>query len=152
MYRKYKLNELRMENIGEEVTLSGWISRIRILSNCLFIVLRDRYGITQILLNEESSGKELYEEAKKYKNEWVIKVTGNVIERSSKNPNIPTGDIEIEAKSIEILSKSKQLPFEIEETGNLSENLRLTYRYLDIRRPKNQNTIFTINYVIRCIR
>lgn len=152
MYRKYKLNELRMENIGEEVTLSGWISRIRILSNCLFIVLRDRYGITQILLNEESSGKELYEEAKKYKNEWVIKVTGNVIERSSKNPNIPTGDIEIEAKSIEILSKSKQLPFEIEETGNLSENLRLTYRYLDIRRPKMLNNLIKRNDMLFSIR
>ena len=152
MYRKYKLNELRMENIGEEVTLSGWISRIRILSNCLFIVLRDRYGITQILLNEESSGKELYEEAKKYKNEWVIKVIGKVIERSSKNPNIPTGAIEIEAKSIEILSKSKQLPFEIEETGNLSENLRLTYRYLDIRRPKMLNNLIKRNDMLFSIR
>ena len=129
MYRNYKLNELIMENIGEEVTLSGWISKVRDLGHFVFIDLRDRYGITQILMNEEVSGSELFEEARKYKNEWVLKVTGIVAERSSKNKNIPTGDIEIEAKKIEVLSRAKQLPFEISETGNLSENMRLTYSF-----------------------
>ena len=152
MYRNYKLNELRMENIGEEVTLSGWISKVRDLGHFVFIDLRDRYGVTQILLNEEVSGSELFEEAKKYKNEWVLKVTGVVAERSSKNKNIPTGDIEIEAKKIEILSRAKQLPFEISETGNLSENMRLTYRYLDIRRPKMLNNIIKRNDMLFSIR
>ena len=152
MYRNYKLNELRMENIGEEVTLSGWISKVRDLGHFVFIDLRDRYGVTQILLNEEVSGSELFEEAKKYKNEWVLKVTGIVAERSSKNKNIPTGDIEIEAKKIEVLSRAKQLPFEISETGNLSENMRLTYRYLDIRRPKMLNNIIKRNDMLFSIR
>jgi len=141
-----------MENIGEEVTLSGWVSKVRDLGHFVFIDLRDRYGITQVLLNEEVSGSELFEEARKYKNEWVLKVTGVVAERSSKNKNIPTGDIEIEAKKIEVLSRAKQLPFEISETGNLSENMRLTYRYLDIRRPKMLNNIIKRNDMLFSIR
>lgn len=152
MYRNYKLNELRMENVGEEVVLSGWVSKVRDLGHFTFIDLRDRYGITQILVNEEVSGKELFEEARKLKNEWVIKVTGKVAERSSKNKNIPTGDIEVEAKNIEILSRSKQLPFEIDETGNLNENMRLTYRYLDIRRPRMLNNIIKRNDMLFSIR
>ena len=152
MYRNYKLNELRMENIGEEVVLSGWVSKVRDLGHFTFIDLRDRYGITQILVNEEVSGKELFKEARKLKNEWVIKVTGKVAERSSKNKNIPTGDIEVEAKNIEILSRSKQLPFEIDETGNLNENMRLTYRYLDIRRPRMLNNIIKRNNMLFSIR
>ena len=152
MYRNYKLNELRIENVGEEVVLSGWVSKVRDLGHFTFIDLRDRYGITQILVNEEVSGKELFDEARKLKNEWVIKVTGKVAERSSKNKNIPTGDIEVEAKNIEILSRSKQLPFEIDETGNLNENMRLTYRYLDIRRPKMLNNIIKRNDMLFSIR
>ena len=152
MYRNYKLNELRIENVGEEVVLSGWVSKVRDLGHFTFIDLRDRYGITQILVNEEGAGKELFEEARKLKNEWVIKVTGKVAERSSKNKNIPTGDIEVEAKNIEILSRSKQLPFEIDETGNLNENMRLTYRYLDIRRPKMLNNIIKRNDMLFSIR
>ena len=152
MYRNYKLNELRIENVGEEVVLSGWVSKVRDLGHFTFIDLRDRYGITQILVNEEVSGKELFEEARKLKNEWVIKVAGKVAERSSKNKNIPTGDIEVEAKNIEILSRSKQLPFEIDETGNLNENMRLTYRYLDIRRPKMLNNIIKRNDMLFSIR
>ena len=152
MYRNYKLNELRMENVGEEVILSGWVSKVRDLGHFTFIDLRDRYGVTQIFVNEEVSGKELFEEARKLKNEWVIKVTGKVAERSSKNKNIPTGDIEVEAKNIEILSRSKQLPFEIDETGNLNENMRLTYRYLDIRRPKMLNNIIKRNDMLFSIR
>lgn len=152
MYRNYKLNELRMENIGEEAVLSGWIAKVRDLGHFMFIDLRDRYGVTQILVNEEASGSELFEMARKLKNEYVIRVKGIVSERSSKNKNIPTGDIEVEAKSIEILSKSAQLPFEIDETGNLNENMRLTYRYLDIRRPKMLNNIIKRNDMLFSIR
>ena len=152
MYRNYKLNELRMENIGEEVVLSGWVSKVRDLGHFIFIDLRDRYGITQILINEEVSGSELLEEVRKYKNEWVIKVDGVVAERSSKNKNIPTGDIEVQAKKIEVLSRSKQLPFEIDETGNLNENIRLTHRYLDIRRPRMLNNLIKRNDMLFSIR
>ena len=152
MYRNYKLNELRIENIGEEGVLSGWVSKVRDLGHFVFIDLRDRYGITQILLNEEISGVELFEESKKYKNEWVIKVTGKVMERSSKNKNIPTGEVEVQATKIEVLSRAKQLPFEIDETGNLNENTRLTYRYLDIRRPKMLNNIIKRNDMLFSIR
>ena len=152
MYRNYKLNELRMENIGEEVVLSGWVSKVRDLGHFIFIDLRDRYGITQILINEEVSGSELFEEVRKYKNEWVIKVDGVVAERSSKNKNIPTGDIEVQAKKIEVMSRSKQLPFEIDETGNLNENMRLTHRYLDIRRPKMLNNLIKRNDMLFSIR
>jgi len=152
MYRNYKLNELRIENVGEEVVLSGWISKIRDKGHFVFIDLRDRYGVTQIFVNEEVSGKEMLEKAKKYKNEWVIKVKGTVVERSSKNPNIPTGDIEVQPKEIEILSQAKQLPFEIDETGNLNENIRLTYRYLDIRRSKMLNNLKMRHRMIMSIR
>lgn len=148
MYRTHKLNELRLENVNESVTLSGWVSKVRDLGHFIFIDLRDRYGITQILVNEEVSGVELFEEAKKLKNEFVIKVEGKVLERASKNSNIPTGDIEISALSIEVLSKSKQLPFEITEEGNLNENIRLTYRYLDMRRQRMLNNIVKRNDMI----
>ena len=148
MYRTHKLNELRLENVNESVTLSGWVSKVRDLGHFIFIDLRDRYGITQILVNEEISGVELFEEAKKLKNEFVIKVEGKVLERASKNSNIPTGEIEISALSIEVLSKSKQLPFEVTEEGNLNENIRLTYRYLDMRRQRMLNNIVKRNDMI----
>lgn len=148
MYRTHKLNELRLENVNESVTLSGWVSKVRDLGHFIFIDLRDRYGITQILVNEEVSGAELFEEAKKLKNEFVIKVEGKVLERASKNSNIPTGEIEISALSIEVLSKSKQLPFEVTEEGNLNENIRLTYRYLDMRRQRMLNNIVKRNDMI----
>ena len=148
MYRTHKLNELRLENVNESVTLSGWVSKVRDLGHFIFIDLRERYGITQILVNEEVSGVELFEEAKKLKNEFVIKVEGKVLERASKNSNIPTGEIEISALSIEVLSKSKQLPFEVTEEGNLNENIRLTYRYLDMRRQRMLNNIVKRNDMI----
>lgn len=152
MYRTHKLNELRLKNINETVVLSGWVSKIRDLGHFIFIDLRDRYGITQILVNEEISGLDLLEKAKKLKNEFVIKVEGKVLERTSKNLNIPTGDIEIGALSIEILSKSKQLPFEINEEGSLNENIRLTYRYLDMRRQRMLNNIVKRNDMIFSVR
>ena len=148
MYRTHKLNDLRLENVNESFTLSGWVSKVRDLGHFIFIDLRDRYGITQILVNEEVSGVELFEEAKKLKNEFVIKVEGKVLERASKNSNIPTGEIEISALSIEVLSKSKQLPFEVTEEGNLNENIRLTYRYLDMRRQRMLNNIVKRNDMI----
>lgn len=150
MYRSHKLNELRMEHVGQSVTISGWIDKVRDMGPFVFIDLRDRYGITQVLVNENSP-KEVLELAKKLKNEFVIQVEGKVNERTSKNKNILTGDIEVLAKNINVLSKSKALPFEISE-NNINENLRLTYRYLDLRRKKMLDNIVKRNAMLFSIR
>ena len=150
MYRTHKLNELRISNVGNTVKVSGWVDKVRDLGHFVFIDLRDRYGITQILVNENSP-KEVLEKAKKLKNEYVIEVNGTVSERSSKNPNLETGDIEVLALDINILSESKPLPFEISE-NNLNENIRLTYRYLDLRRKRMLNNIKKRNDMLFSIR
>lgn len=150
MYRSHKLNELRMEHVGQSVTISGWVDKVRDMGPFVFIDLRDRYGITQVLVNENSP-KEVLELAKKLKNEFVIQVDGKVNERTSKNKNILTGDIEVLAENINVLSKSKALPFEISE-NNINENLRLTYRYLDLRRKKMLDNIVKRNAMLFSIR
>lgn len=150
MYRSHKLNELRMEHVGQSVTISGWVDKVRDMGPFVFIDLRDRYGITQVLVNENSP-KEVLELAKKLKNEFVIQVEGKVNERTSKNKNILTGDIEVLAENINVLSKSKALPFEISE-NNINENLRLTYRYLDLRRKKMLDNIVKRNAMLFSIR
>ena len=150
MYRSHKLNELRMEHVGQSVTISGWTDKVRDMGPFVFIDLRDRYGITQVLVNENSP-KEVLELAKKLKNEFVIQVEGKVNERTSKNKNILTGDIEVLAENINVLSKSKALPFEISE-NNINENLRLTYRYLDLRRKKMLDNIVKRNAMLFSIR
>ena len=150
MYRSHKLNELRMEHVGQSVTISGWIDKVRDMGPFVFIDLRDRYGITQVLVNENAP-KEILELAKKLKNEFVIQVEGKVNERTSKNKNILTGDIEVLAENINVLSKSKALPFEISE-NNINENLRLTYRYLDLRRKKMLDNIVKRNAMLFSIR
>lgn len=150
MYRSHKLNELRMEHVGQSVTISGWIDKVRDMGPFVFIDLRDRYGITQVLVNENTP-KEVLELAKKLKNEFVIQVEGKVNERTSKNKNILTGDIEVLAENINVLSKSKALPFEISE-NNINENLRLTYRYLDLRRKKMLDNIVKRNAMLFSIR
>lgn len=150
MYRSHKLNELRMEHVGQSVTISGWVDKVRDMGPFVFIDLRDRYGITQVLVNENSP-KEILELAKKLKNEFVIQVEGKVNERTSKNKNILTGDIEVLVENINVLSKSKALPFEISE-NNINENLRLTYRYLDLRRKKMLDNIVKRNAMLFSIR
>ena len=150
MYRSHKLDELRIENVGQSVTISGWIDKVRDMGPFVFIDLRDRYGITQVLVNENSP-KEVLELAKKLKNEFVIQVEGKVNERTSKNKNILTGDIEVLAENINVLSRSKNLPFEISE-NNINENLRLTYRYLDLRRKKMLDNIVKRNAMLFSIR
>lgn len=147
MYRTHKLNELRLNNIGNKVTLAGWVAKIRDLGNFAFIDLRDRYGITQILIKDE-----LKEKVRDIKNEYVIQVEGIVQERSSKNPNLETGDIEILASNIAILSKSDVLPFEINDTQNINESLRLKYRYLDLRTKRMLNNLTMRNKLIFTIR
>ena len=154
VYRTHNLGELRSKNIGEVVTLSGWVDTKRNVSTSLtFIDLRDREGKTQIVFNNELLSEKVLEEVQKLKSESVIKVVGEVKERSNKNPNIPTGDIEVFAKEIEILNACDTLPFQISGIDdNLSENMRLTYRYLDIRRNKMINNLKMRHRMIMSIR
>ena len=142
MYRTHTCGELTLENIQQTVTLSGWIQKIRHLGGMIFIDLRDRYGITQLAFNHEER-PELCERAEKLGREWVIQVTGTVIERYSKNKNIPTGDIEIEVHELNVLNEAEVPPFTIEDESDGGDELRMRYRYLDIRRnPVKNNLIF----------
>ena len=154
VYRTHNLGELRLKNIGEVVTLSGWVDTKRNVSTSLtFIDLRDREGKTQIVFNNELLSEKILEETQKLKSESVIRVVGEVKERSNKNLNIPTGEIEVFAKEIEILNACDTLPFQISGVDdNLSENMRLTYRYLDIRRSKMLNNLKMRHRMIMSIR
>lgn len=141
MYRTHTCGELNLSNKGETVTLSGWIQKIRDLGAVLFIDLRDRYGITQLSFNDDN--KELLQEARKLGREFIIQVTGEVKERVSKNLKIPTGEIEISVNKLNVLNSAKVPPFTIEDKTDGGEELRMKYRYLDIRRnPVKNNLIF----------
>ncbi len=133
MYRTHTCGELRKENIGQNVVLSGWVQKMRDLGSMTFIDLRDRYGITQIVIDEQTE-QTIKDRAKTLSREYVIQVTGWVRQRSSKNSKIPTGDIEIEVKNIKTLNSSKIPPFTIEDKTDGGDELRMKYRYLDLRR------------------
>ncbi len=142
MYRTHNCGALRIEDVGKEVTLSGWLQASRDFGGMTFIDLRDRYGITQLVFNAEDNN-ELAERAQKLGREFVLKVEGRVRERSNKNPNRPTGDIEIEVHTLSILNESKVPPFTIEDDTDGGDDLRMKYRYLDIRRaPVKESLIF----------
>ncbi len=143
MYRSHTNGELRLANVGNEVTLSGWVQKVRDKGFMLWIDLRDRYGITQLILDEERTDKTLFDQAKNIGREFVIQATGTVIERQSKNNNIPTGEIEVLVTKLTILNAAKTPPFTIEDDTDGGEELRMQYRYLDIRRnPVKENLIF----------
>ncbi len=143
MYRTTTCGALRSNNIGSVVTLSGWVQKIRDKGFMIWIDLRDRYGITQLIFDEDRTPKEIMESAKNLGREYVIQVTGKVIERASKNPAIPTGDIEILVTELIVLNHAKTPPFTIENETDGGEDLRMKYRYLDIRRnPVKENLIF----------
>lgn len=146
MYRSHTCGELRPSHIGSTVTLSGWVQKSRDLGGMTFLDLRDRYGITQLAFNLEEE-KELTEKARKLGREFVIKIEGEVIERSSKNKNIPTGEIEIKVTSLEVLNGSKTPPFTIEDDTDGGEELRAKYRYLDLRRNPVQDKLRLRNKV-----
>ena len=149
MYRTHNLGELRKENINEEVELSGWVQKLRNLGGMIFIDLRDQYGITQIVINEEK----MQEEVKNIPTETCIHICGKVVERSNKNSKMPTGDIEVVANKFEILGKCKNvLPFEINTDQEVREDLRLEYRFLDLRNEKLHNTILLRSKVLKTIR
>ncbi|WP_353148877.1 aspartate--tRNA ligase [Chryseobacterium sp.] len=143
MFRSHTNGELSLKNLNEEVTLSGWVQTIRDKGFMIWVDLRDRYGITQLVFDQERSSAQLMEEAKKLGREFVIQATGKVIERVSKNPNIPTGEIELLVEKLTILNDSQLPPFTIEDETDGGEELRMKYRYLDIRRnPVKDKLIF----------
>lgn len=139
MYRTKTCGELRINNSEEKVTLAGWVQRVRKMGGMTFIDLRDRYGITQLVFNQETN-KELCDLANRIGREYVVQVTGTVAKRSSKNSNLPTGDIEILVETLNQLNHSKVPPFTIEEQTDGGEDIRMKYRYLDLRRdPVRKN-------------
>ncbi len=146
MYRTHTCGELRGEHIGTSVTLSGWIQKSRDLGGMTFIDLRDRYGITQLVFNMETN-KGLCEKARKLGREFVVQVEGKVIERSSKNKNMPTGEVEIEVTSLIVLNEAKTPPFTIEDETDGGDELRMQYRYLDLRRNPVQEKLKLRNKV-----
>ncbi|MCK4361282.1 MAG: aspartate--tRNA ligase, partial [Bacteroidales bacterium] len=154
MLRTHTCGELNPKNISEKVTLCGWVQKSRDLGGMTFVDMRDRYGITQLVFNMQTNAK-LCEKARKLGREFVISVSGIVEERSNKNLKIPTGEIEITVDKFDILSKSKLPPFTIEDNTDGGEELRMKYRYLDLRRnPLRKNlelrhrmTIETRNYL-----
>ena len=142
MYRSHNCGELRIDHVNKSVTLSGWVQISRDLGGMTFVDLRDRYGITQLVFNMEDNA-ELCTLARKLGREYVITITGEVNERSSKNPNRPTGDIEVNVTELKVLNESKVPPFTIEDESDGGDDIRMKYRYLDIRRkPVQENLIF----------
>ncbi len=146
MYRSHTCGELRPEHIGSTVTLSGWVQRSKDMGGITFVVLRDRYGITQLAFNMDDNA-ELCTAARKLGREFVVQATGEVIERSSKNMNIPTGEIEIRVTELKVLNASKVPPFTIEDETDGGEELRMQYRYLDLRRNPVQSKLRLRNKV-----
>jgi len=151
MYRTHTCGELRLSDAGKRVTLSGWVQRTRDLGGMTFIDLRDRYGITQLVFSMETN-RELCEKARELGREYVIQVTGRVRERSNKNLKIPTGEIEIEADELIILNPSELPPFTIEDDTDGGEELRMKFRYLDLRRPCLRDNIILRHKVAREVR
>ena len=149
MYRTHNLGELNIKNVGERVELSGWIQKIRNLGGMIFIDLRDQYGITQIVINET----DLQEQAKEFATESCINICGKVVERSSKNPKMATGEIEVVADKIDVLGKCKNvLPFEVNTEQEVREDLRLEYRFLDLRSQKLHDTILLRSKILKTLR
>lgn len=134
MYRNTTCGELRLADAGKEVTLAGWVQRTRKMGGMTFVDVRDRYGLTQVVFNNEIN-KELTDAANTLGREFVVQVKGKVAERSSKNPHLPTGDIEVIADSLKVLNRSEVPPFTIEDNTDGGDDLRMKYRYLDLRRP-----------------
>ena len=149
--RTHYCGNLRISNVGEEVVLNGWVQKKRNLGGLVFVDLRDIKGITQILFDTNVS-EEAFNKAEKLGSEYVVAVKGIVRERQSKNPNMPTGDIEIEATELRVLSKSETPPIYIKDNDNVSEDLRLKYRFLDLRKPSMQNNLVLRSKVANIVR
>ena len=152
MYRSHTCGELNSSNIGQEVTLSGWVQKTRDKGFMIWVDLRDRYGITQLILDAERTNSDVIEKAKTLGREFVIQAKGTVIERASKNPNMATGDIEILVSELSILNESLVPPFTIEDTTDGGEDIRMKYRYLDIRRNPVKNSLLFRHKVAQEVR
>ena len=152
MYRSHTCGELRASHINNEVTLSGWVQKVRNKGFMVWVDLRDRYGITQLIFDAERTPKAMMEQAEKLGREFVIQVKGTVIERDSKNPNIPTCDIEILVSELNILNSALLPPFTIEDETDGGEELRMKYRYLDIRRNPVKNSLMFRHKVAQEVR
>ena len=152
MYRSHNCGELRISNLEQEVSLSGWVQKVRDKGFFIWIDLRDRYGITQLILDKERSSNEIFDLGKTIGREYVINVKGLVIERSSKNPKIKTGEIEVLVSELVILNSSKTPPFTIEDQTDGGEELRMKYRYLDIRRPVLKNNLILRHKITQEVR
>ncbi|MBQ4818819.1 aspartate--tRNA ligase [Aquimarina sp. MMG016] len=152
MYRSHSCGELRASDINKEVTISGWVQKSRDKGFMIWVDLRDRYGITQLIFDEQRTPKDVVEKAKTLGREFVIKVTGTVIERESKNKNIPTGEIEILVKELSILNEALVPPFTIEDETDGGEDIRMKYRYLDIRRNPVKNSLMFRHQVAMKVR
>lgn len=147
--RTHNNGELRISDVNKDVTLVGWVAKKRNLGGLIFIDLRDRYGITQIVCRPENPN---YETLENVRNEYVIQITGTVIERESKNKNIPTGEIEVDVKSIKILSEAEQTPLIIADETDALEDTRMKYRYLDLRRPVMQKKLILRHKIAKAVR
>ncbi|MEP5256304.1 aspartate--tRNA ligase [Winogradskyella rapida] len=152
MYRSHNCGELRASHSNTEVTLSGWVQGVRDKGFMIYLDLRDRYGITQLYFDEESTPKEIMEKASKLGREFVIQVTGKVVERASKNPNIPTGDIEVLVSELNVLNSSLVPPFTIEDKTDGGDDVRMKYRYIDIRRNPVKNKLIFRHKVSQAVR
>ena len=153
LHRSHRCTEVSNQNIGETVTVMGWVQKRRNLGSLIFIDLRDRSGILQLVFNEESVGKEGYEKAERLRSEYVIAVTGKVEKRSAAvNESLKTGDIEVIATEIRILSEAETPPFQIEENSQTKDEVRLKYRYLDLRRPDIQKNLMLRSKVAYLMR
>ena len=152
MNRTHNNGELRLEHVGQVVELKGWVAKTRNLGGLVFIDLRDRYGITQLVANPETVSAEVLEAANKVRNEYVIAVKGTVAERQSKNPNMLTGDIEIVLDELTIISEAEMTPLIIADETDALEDTRLKYRYLDLRRPVMQKNFILRHNILKSIR
>ncbi|GAB5417348.1 MAG: aspartate--tRNA ligase [Crocinitomicaceae bacterium] len=147
MYRSHTCGELRTEHIGSTVTISGWVQTVRDKGNLIWVDLRDRYGITQVVGESDNAAEDVMNDLKVLGREFVVRITGTVAQRASANPNIPTGEIEVKAEKVEVLNASKTPPFTIEDDTDGGEELRAQYRYLDLRRNPVQEKLRLRNKV-----
>lgn len=152
MNRTHNNGELRLENVGQVVELKGWVAKSRNLGGLVFIDLRDRYGMTQLVANPETVSAEVLEAANKVRNEYVIAVKGTVAERQSKNPNMPTGDVEVVLEQLTIISEAEMTPLIIADETDALEDTRLKYRYLDLRRPMMQQNFILRHNILKSVR
>ncbi|MBQ3379595.1 MAG: aspartate--tRNA ligase [Clostridia bacterium] len=150
--RTHYCGGFRMADVGTQAVLYGWVQKQRDIGSLIFIDLRDRTGICQVVFEEETAAKEYFDLAFTLRSEYVVCVTGTIRERSNKNPNIPTGDVELLASSVTLLSKAQTPPFEIVENSDVNDNLRLQYRYLDLRRPDMQRKIMLRHRISKIAR